>query len=102
MGRRRGPMAGAAARRRVERSDFSVARNEGSAADQVEKAFAFKAETEISWCSFPTEAGASVGTHLHGALRNVLNSGPDFKPLPTDRKLGPVKLVVKEVGPDGS
>src|SRR3954449_11495393 len=37
----------------------------------------------------PTAAGAPVGTRLHGALRNALDSGRNFKPLPTDRKLRP-------------
>ena len=30
-----------------------------------------------------------VGTRLRGALRNVLDSRRNFKPLPTDRKLRP-------------
>ena len=30
-----------------------------------------------------------MGTRLQGALRKALDSGRNFKPLPTDRKLGP-------------
>jgi hypothetical protein len=82
-------MAGSAAYQRVDRSYSLIAQNEGSVTDQTEKAFVFSAETEISWCPFPTEAGAPVGTRLPGALRNILNSDRNFKPLPTDRKRGP-------------
>jgi hypothetical protein len=81
-------MAGSAAYQRVDRSYSLIAQNEGSVTDQTEKAFVFSAETEISWCPFPTEAGAPVGTRLPGALRNILNSDRNFKPLPTDRKRG--------------
>ena len=80
--------AGPAFRRRVDQPDFLVAQNEGLTAGRTEKAFDFKAQTKSSLYPVPTEAGAPVGTRLHGALRNALNSGRNFKPLPTDRKLG--------------
>jgi hypothetical protein len=86
-------MAGSAAYQRVDRSYSLIAQNEGSVTDQTEKAFVFSAETEISWCPFPTEAGAPVGTRLPGALRNILNSDRNFKPLPTDRKRGADALI---------
>jgi len=35
-----------------------------------------------------------VGTRLQGALRNVLDSRRNFKPLPTDRKLRDKQDVV--------
>ncbi len=66
-------MAGLAAYQRVDRPYCLIAQNESSIADQTEKAFVFRDETEISWCPFPTEAGARVGTRLPGALGNVLN-----------------------------
>ena len=88
MGGRCRRMAGAAAHERVDCPYSLVAQNEGPAADQTEKAFAFRAETEISWCPFLTGAGAAVGTRLHGALGNTLDLDGNFKPLPTDRKLG--------------
>jgi hypothetical protein len=81
-------MAGSAACQRVDRPYSLLAQNEGSVTDQTEKAFVFRVETEISWCPFPTEAGAPVGTRLPGPLRNVLNSDRNFKSLPTDRKRG--------------
>jgi hypothetical protein len=65
-----------------------IARSEGPVAGQIEKAFVFKAETKYSRCPFPIEAGAAVGTRLHGALANTLILHRDFKPLPIDRKLG--------------
>jgi hypothetical protein len=65
-----------------------IARGEGSGSDQIQKAFVFKAQMEISRCPFLTEARAAVGTRLHGTLVNTLNSQRDFNPLPTDRKLG--------------
>jgi len=37
-----------------------------------------------------------VGTRLRGALRNVLDSRRNFKPLPTDRKLRPEFAVVRK------
>jgi len=53
-------MAGSAAYQRVDRPYSLLAQNEGSATDQTEKAFVFRAETEISWSPFPTKAGAPV------------------------------------------
>ncbi len=67
-------MAGLAAYQRVDRLYSLIAQNESSIADQTEKAFVFRDETEISWCPFPTEAGAPVGTRFHSTLCNVLNS----------------------------
>jgi hypothetical protein len=81
-------MAGSAAHQRVDRPYSLIAQNEGSVTGQTKKAFVFRAEAKISWCPFPTEAGAPVGTRLPGALRKVLNSDRNFKPLPTDRKRG--------------
>jgi len=82
-------MAGSAAYQRVDRPYSLLAQNEGSATDQTEKAFVFRAETEISWSPFPTKAGAPVGTRLHRSLCNILKSHCNFKSLPTDRKPGP-------------
>ena len=81
-------MAGSAAYQRVDRPYSLLAQNEGSVTDQTEKAFVFRAETEISWSPFPTKAGAPVGTRLHRPLCNILKSHCNFKPLPTDRKPG--------------
>ena len=81
-------MAGSAAYQRVDRPYSLLAQNEGSATDQTEKAFVFRAETEISWSPFPTKAGAPVGTRLHRSLCNILKSHCNFKSLPTDRKPG--------------
>ena len=65
MGGRCRRMAGSAAYQRVDRPYSLLAQNEGPATDQTEKAFVFRAETEISWSPFPTKAGAPVGTRLH-------------------------------------
>ena len=81
-------MAGSAAYQRVDRPYSLLAQNEGSVTDQTEKAFVFRAETEISWSPFPTKAGAPVGTRLHRPLCNILKSHCNFKSLPTDRKPG--------------
>ena len=81
-------MAGSAAYQRVDRPYSLLAQNEGPATDQTEKAFVFRAETEISWSPFPTKAGAPVGTRLHRPLCNILKSHCNFKSLPTDRKPG--------------
>ena len=43
-----------------------------------------------------TEIKARVGTRLRGASCNILNSGRNFNPLPTDRKLGPCQALVGE------
>ena len=88
MGGRCRRMAGSAAYQRVDRPYSLLAQNEGSATDQTEKAFVFRAETEISWSPFPTKAGAPVGTRLHRPLCNILKSHYNFKSLPTDRKPG--------------
>ena len=98
-------MAGSAAYQRVDRPYSLLAQNEGSATDQTEKAFVFRAETEISWSPFPTKAGAPVGTRLHRSLCNILKSHCNFKSLPTDRKPGfalvlPSHVDTHSTGPD--
>ena len=88
VGGRCGAVAGPTPRRKVDRSHFLVAQNEGLIAGRTEKAFDLKAWTKSSRYPIPTEAGTPVGTRLQGALRKALDSGRNFKPLPTDRKLG--------------
>jgi hypothetical protein len=48
-----------------------IAQNEGSGADQTEKAFDFSAETKSSWCTFPMEAEATVGKSWLGLFGQV-------------------------------
>src|SRR3954453_1244003 len=84
-----GAAAGPTFRRRVDRLHLLDAPDEGSIAGRTEKAFDLKVQTKSSRYPVPTEAGAPVGTRLHDALRKALDSERNFKPLPTDRKIGP-------------
>ena len=88
VGARCGAIGDPAFRRKVDRPRSLIAQNESLIASRAEKAFDFKAWTKSSRYPVPIGARTPVGTRLHGALRNALDSGRNFKPLPTDRKLG--------------
>ena len=75
--------------RLVERALFTLLSLRWLGCSLDRKSLASQELSQRQSASSLMEIKARVGTRLRGASCNVLNSGWNFNPLPTDRKLGP-------------